>query len=112
MPNFNPIAAQIVADDIRTSFSGLDTSMQDSANILKIFVEAVSAADLPPSQSQRTISALGNSIMKSIESRAHMIEAQRAMVLLKGKSNLDVFDFGCWMGAQDKSIPAIAEEAA
>lgn len=112
MPNFNPVAGQLLADDLRSTFGGLDSSMQDSANMLKTFIEATAASDLPPSQSQRTIAALGNSLLKSIESRAHMIEAQRAMVHLKSKSNLEVYDFGCWMFAEDASPKTVAKIAA
>lgn len=99
MPTFNPAAGQVVADELRTAFTSVDNTLHDAARLLSTFIEAYRGSDLPPSRSQRALLALASSITKSTESRGDMIDAQRAMVAIKADSNLDVYDFGCWMGA-------------
>lgn len=99
MPKFNPAAGQVVADELRVAFASLDTSVHDGARLMTTFIEAMKDSDLPPARSQRALRALTASLHKSVESRADMIDAQRVMVAIKGDSNLDVYDFGCWMGS-------------
>lgn len=45
-----------------------------------------------------------DTLNKQIDSRADMIAAQRALVMIKRNSNLDVHDYGCWM------FPPVAAE--
>ncbi|MCI4589570.1 hypothetical protein MOK15_05630 [Sphingobium sp. BYY-5] len=97
MPEFNPAAGQVVADELRDAFVSLDTSVHDSARLMTTFLEAMKGSDLAPSRSQRALRALAASLNKSVESRADMIDAQRVMVAIKRDSNLDIYDYGCWM---------------
>lgn len=98
MPKFNPAAGQVVADELRASFDSLDVAVYDRARLFTTFLEAIRGSDLPPSRSQRALLALESSIQKSLGSRGDLIDAQRAMVVIKDDSNLDVYDFGCWIG--------------
>jgi hypothetical protein len=111
MSNFNPAAGQIVADELRTAFNSLDVSVHDSARLMTTFVEAITGTDLPPARAQHALRALTQSISKAVESRGEMINAQRALIAIKGSSNLDVYDFGCFMGAAITE-PARADLAA
>lgn len=98
MSNFNPSAGQVVADDLRSAFNGIDMGVQNTARLVNTFIEGYSGSDLAPSRSQRALKAMAISMTRSIESRESLIDAQRALVAIKGDSNLDVYDFGCWMG--------------
>jgi hypothetical protein len=97
MPKFNPAAGQVVADDLRAAFESLDTSVQNAARLISTFLETCDGSGLAPSASQRALRAMGDSISKVIEGRGEMINAQRVLVSLKGASNLDVYDYGCWI---------------
>jgi len=112
MPKFNPAAGQVVADELRSSFDSLDVAVYDRARLFTTFLETIRGSDLPPSRSQRALLALEKSLQKSLGSRGDLINAQRAMVAIKADSNLDVYDFGCWMGGifgAAKEVPARAE---
>ncbi|MDX3901589.1 MAG: hypothetical protein QHC40_13940 [Sphingobium sp.] len=104
MPKFNPAAGQVVADDLRTTFESLDVSVQNTARLMSTFLESCEGSGLAPVVSQRALRAMGASISKIIEGRGEMINAQRVLVSIKGSSNLDVYDYGCFMQAQ--SSPA------
>lgn len=107
MPQFNPAAGQVVADELRDAFTSIDMSVHDRARLMSTFIEAVKGSDLPPSRSQRALRSLASSLSKCVESRADMIDAQRVMIAIKGESNLDVYDFGCLIGSS-QAEPTIA----
>ncbi|OJY61929.1 MAG: hypothetical protein BGP16_15465 [Sphingobium sp. 66-54] len=111
MPTFNPAAGQVVADEIRTTFDSVDTAVHDSGRLLTTFIEAIRGSDLPPSRSQHALRSLAAGLVKAIDSRAEIINAQRVMVSIKANSNLDTLDFGCLMGpwmSGDRPTPAKA----
>lgn len=110
MPEFTVAAGQTVASDIRNAFESLDRAVHDAAQLASNFVEACKGSDLPPSRSQRVLKSLADSMTKAVESRADMIQAQRTMVSIKDNSNLEVYDFGCWMDETQKpAIPSFVE---
>lgn len=108
MPKFNPAAGQVVADDLRAAFESLDNSVQNAARLISTFLETCEGSGLAPSASQRALRAMGDSISKVIEGRGEMINAQRVLVSLKGNSNLDVYDYGCWMLNDEKPATTAA----
>jgi hypothetical protein len=111
MPKFNPAAGQVVADDLRATFESLDHSVQNSARLMSTFIETCEGSGLAPSASQRALRAIGDTISKVIEGRGEMINAQRVMVSIKGNSNLDVYDYGCWMLSDDRPATTASRPA-
>lgn len=115
MPKFTQAAGQIVASDIRSTFESIDRAVHDAARLTTDFIEACVGAELAPARSQRVLKSLSDGIAKVVDGRGDMIQAQRTLVTIKDNSNLDVYDFGCWMDESRKnaepSLPAHAEPA-
>lgn len=103
MPTFTQAAGQTVASDIRSTFDSVDRAVYDAARLTTDFIDACVGSELPPSRSQRVLKSLTDGITKIVDGRADMIQAQRTLVSIKGGSNLDVYDFGCWMDDAQKS---------
>lgn len=106
MPKFTQAAGQTVASDIRSTFDSLDRAVYDAARLATDFIDACVGSELPPARSQRVLKSLADGIAKVVDGRADMIQAQRTLVSIKTGSNLDVYDFGCWM--DDAQKPPVA----
>jgi hypothetical protein len=106
MPKFTQAAGQTVASDVRSAFDSLDRAVHDAARLATDFIEACVGSELPPARSQRVLKSLADGITKFVDARADMVQAQRTLVSIKTGSNLDVFDFGCWMN--DAQKPPVA----
>lgn len=109
MPKFTQAAGQTVASDIRSTFDSFDRAVYDAARLATDFIDACAGSQLPPVRSQRVLKSLADGIAKVVEGRADMVQAQRTLVAIKTGSNLDVYDFGCWM--DDTQKPPIAAVA-
>jgi hypothetical protein len=96
MSKISHTAAVVLANDLRTVFGSFDTAMQDTARLVGTFLETASGADLPPASTQRALRSMSEVLTKAVEGRGDLIAAQRVMVSIKGNSNLDVVDLGCW----------------
>jgi len=110
MPKFTQAAGQTVASDIRSTFDSLDRAVYDAARLATDFIDACTGSELPPARSQRVLKSLADGIAKVVDGRADMVQAQRTLVSIKTGSNLDVYDFGCWMDdTQKPPFPAIPQ---
>lgn len=108
MPKFTQAAGQTVASDVRSAFDSLDRAVHDAARLATDFIEACAGSELPPARSQRVLKSLADGIAKVVDGRADMVQAQRTLVSIKTGSNLDVYDFGCWMDDAQKTPVAMA----
>ena len=85
-----------VAKDLADVFGSFDAAILDVARLTTSIMETKqTAVGVTEAQSQRFIDSVADGFSKAVEGRRSIVAAQRALVLLKQGSNLDVYDFGC-----------------
>ena len=68
----------------------------DAARLTTSVMETKQGAAVSPGQSQKVLDSLTAGMSKIVDGRRDMVSAHRSLVVIKGESNLDVEDYGCF----------------
>lgn len=94
--HFSIAGGRTVAADINTMFGSVDTAILDTARLTASVMETKQGSDISPAKSQRVLDSLSAGFAKFVDGRKEMVAAHRALVVIKGESNLQVEDYGCY----------------
>lgn len=95
MVNFNHIAAQRVAADIRSAHQAIDNALADLASLTYSIIDAVRTSDAPPAHTQDAIEGVSIGLAKLVDARKGFVSAHRKIAIAQQDSNLQEINFGC-----------------
>lgn len=99
-----------VSTDLATAFGSFDAAILDTARLTTSIMETQQASvGIPPALAQRYMDSLAESLSKVVEGRRRMVDAHRALVVVKDGSNLAETDYGCWTVGESATIPTKSE---
>lgn len=105
MVNFDNMAAQRLASDIRSTHLAIDNALADLANLTYSVIDVCRTSDAPPSHTQAAIEGMAMGLTKLVDARKGFVVAHRKIAVAQRDSNLQEINFGC-VGPGPLSQPA------
>ncbi|MBO9579669.1 MAG: hypothetical protein J7498_02115 [Sphingobium sp.] len=88
-------AARMIAGEIKQAHASLDHALLRMLGLATSVIETSTVSALPAAASQPAIEATLDSLQTLAAGRSRFVDAHRAMVRVKGQSNLCETDLGC-----------------
>lgn len=103
----------VVAEDTKSTIAAIDRALLSETRLAGSILEASEQAGLPMAHSQKLLEGMARGFDRLVAGRADMLAVVRHLTTIKGRSNLEVIDYGCpdGLGAALTSPPATAELA-
>ncbi len=100
----------VVADDTRSTIAAIDRAILSKTRLASTILEASEQSGLPMAHSQKLLEGMVRGFDHLVAGRADMLAVVRQLTAIKGKSSLEVVDFGCPDGLEPRvAMPAKAE---
>ena len=105
MVNFDNMAAERLASDIRSTHQSIDNALADLASLAYSVIDASRTSNAPPSHTQAAIEGVAIGLTKLVDARKGFVAAHRKIAVAQRDSNLQEINFGC-VGPGPLSQPA------
>jgi hypothetical protein len=92
----------VIAEDTRATIKAIDTALLQEARLAGSVIEASDQIGLPMVHSQKLLEGMSRGFEKLVAGRADMLTVVRQLTAIKGRSTLEVVDYGCPTGFEAK----------
>lgn len=95
MLKINENTGLVIAEDTRSAIVAIDRAILSETRLTMSIIEASEQIGLPAAQSQKLLESMARSFDHLVAGRADMLAVVRHLNSIKGRSNLNVVDYGC-----------------
>ncbi len=95
MLNIQHSVGSVVASDSSQTLHAIDEALLLKSRLCSTIIEASRQSDLPASDSQRLLQSMAEGFHHFVDGRAKMVATLRSLTAIKGRSTLEVVDYGC-----------------
>jgi 3-hydroxyacyl-CoA dehydrogenase len=99
----------VIAEDTKATIKAIDSALLQKARLAGSVLEASDQIGLPMAHSQKLLEGMARSFDHLVAGRADMLAVVRQLTVIKGKSTLDVVDYGCLDGLEAMLTPPAAK---
>lgn len=85
----------VVAEDTKSAITALDRAILSETRLTTSIIEASEQVGLPMAQSQKLLESMARGFDHLVAGRADMLAVVRHLNTIKGRSDLEVVDYGC-----------------
>jgi len=85
----------VVAEDTKTTIAAIDRAILSETRLASSIIEASEQSGLPIAQSQKLLEGMARGFEHLVAGRGDMLAVVRHLTTIKGRSNLEVVDYGC-----------------
>jgi hypothetical protein len=85
----------VVAEDTKTTIAAIDHAILSKTRLASSILEASGQSGLPMAHSQKLLEGMARGFEHLVAGRGDMLAVVRHLTTIKGRSNLEVVDFGC-----------------
>lgn len=93
----------VVAEDTRSTIAAIDRAILSKTRLASSIIEASEQSSLPISQSQKLLEGMARGFDHLVAGRADMVGVVRHLTAIKGRSSLQVVDYGCPNGLEEEA---------
>lgn len=103
----------VVAEDTKTTIAAIDRAILSKTRLASSIIEASDQTGLPMAHSQKLLEGMARGFEHLVAGRGDMLAVVRQLTAIKGRSSLEVVDFGCPTGLEPAlSLPETQRESA
>jgi len=105
----------VVAEDTKMTIAAIDNAILSKTRLATSIIEASEQSGLPMAQSQKLLEGMVRGFEHLVAGRGDMLAVVRQLTAIKGRSTLEVTDYGCPNGLEAKiarTVPTATAPAA